>query len=214
MRIIVIRPSYDVTTKYISAWAEKVVKFAETRGFTVIDLEKEKAKRSDFEGRIKKLEANLIFINGHGNESCIFGQDNNLLIGENNGDNLLAGKITYALSCESAKKLGLRVSEYKNSAYIGYLDEFIFLLDSRYVSRPADDPKSKPFMESSNQVMISLIKGNTAEESSEKSKRKFLENFIKLSSSASDPDTIQSMRFLRWNMMNQVCLGDRDALAR
>ena len=29
--------------------------------------------------------------------------------------------------------------------------------DQKYVSRPVEDPRAKPFMESSNQVMLSLL---------------------------------------------------------
>jgi hypothetical protein len=211
MKIIVIRPSYDITTKYISAWAEEIIKFAQLRGVRVVDLFREKANRNDFESRAEKLEAKIIFLNGHGNESCVCGQDDKVLVELGDNENLLKGKITYALSCESAKKLGEGVSKYQNSVYIGYTDEFIFISDARYTGRPLKDPKAKPFMESSNQVMISLIKGNTAKESSIKSRNKFFEHFIKLSSSIADPDAIQSMHFLRWNMMHQVCLGDKNA---
>jgi hypothetical protein len=211
MKLVTIRPNYDVTTKYISTWAEEIISLAKTKGLDVVDLNKDKANKKDFEGRMKKLQVKLIFINGHGSADCIFGQNNETLIKVGDNDNLLSGKITYALSCKSAKRLGLQVSQYKNSTYIGYRDEFVFLADSRYSGKPLDDPKAKPFMESSNQVMLSLLKGNTAGKSSENSKNKFREHLIRLSSSVSDPDSIQAMQFLRWNMIHQVCLGDKDA---
>jgi hypothetical protein len=212
MKLIIVRPDYEPTTHYISAWAQEIINFAKTKSVEVVDLDGSKAERKEFEGRIKKLkEAKLIFINGHGGEDCLLGQDHRVLLRVDDNDNLLEGKITYALSCESAKRLGKKVAEYKNTTYIGYLDEFIFLMDSRYLGKPLEDPKAKPFMEASNQVMLSLLKGNTAEESSKKSKAKFWEHFIRLSSSAADPDSLQAMQFLRWNMMHQTCLGDQSA---
>ena len=214
MKLIVVRPEYELTTRYISAWADEVISLAKGRGVNVIDLKKSKATREELEGRLQKLqETRLVFINGHGADNCILGQDGCILLEENDNDGLLSGKITYALSCQSAKGLGEKVSKYSKTAYIGYADEFIFSLDSRYISKPLLDPKAKMFMEASNQVMKSLLKGNTAEEASAKSKSTFWSNFIKLSSSAADPDSLQAMQFLRWDMMHQVCLGDKQATA-
>ena len=70
---------------------------------------------------------------------------------------------------------------------------------------------AKPFMEASNQVMISLLKGHRANEASEKSKNKFKEYFLKLTSSQTDADSLQVAQCLWWNMKNQVCLGNLDA---
>ena len=76
---------------------------------------------------------------------------------------------------------------------------------------PIDDPKARPFMEASNQVMISLLKGNKAKDASERSKSKFRDNYIRLLSSSADQDSLQAAQCLWWNMRNQVCLGDLDA---
>lgn len=210
--MIVFRPNYDITTKYISAWAEEIIEFAKTKGVEAVDLSGEKANRKDFEGRIKKLkETKVVFLNGHGSKNNVCGQNGEVVVNLKNCKELLGGKITYALSCESAKKLGKEVSNSPDSAYIGYTDEFVFILSQKYLSKPLEDSTAKPFKESSNQVMISLLKGNTAEESSKKAKNKFYENLIKLASSAANPDSIHAMKCLRWNMIHQVCLGKKEA---
>ena len=211
MKIIVTRPQHDVTTKYLSAWAEEIIYFAQDKSFEVIDLSKEKANKNDFAGRVKKLKPDIMFLNGHGNDDCVTGHDNKDLVKAGENHDILKGAITYALSCNSGKVLGNKVAEIKNTTYIGYKDEFIFVGDGNYLTRPSDDPKARPFKESSNQVMISLLKGNRAEEASERSKNKFKEYFIKLSSSGSDPDSLQAAQCLWWNMRNQVCLGDLNA---
>ncbi|MEK7173415.1 MAG: hypothetical protein AAB740_05610 [Patescibacteria group bacterium] len=66
-------------------------------------------------------------------------------------------------------------------------------------------------MEASNQVMISLLKGNSAKDASERSKNKFKDNLFRLMSSNADPDSLQAAQLLFWNMRRQVCLGDIDA---
>ncbi|MFA6551075.1 MAG: hypothetical protein WCV41_00890 [Patescibacteria group bacterium] len=211
MKMIVTRPQYDITTRYLSVWAAEVINFAKEKKVEVIDLLKDKANKKDFVGRVKKLQPDVIFLNGHGNDNCVTGHDEEKLVEAGDNHNILYGAITYALSCNSGKVLGPKVAENNEAAYIGYEDKFIFVADSNYSTRPQDDPIAKPFMEASNQVMISLLKGHCAEEASEKSKNKFKEHFMKLSSSQADPDSLQAAQCLWWNMRNQVCLGNLNA---
>lgn len=211
MKLIVTRPKHDITTKYISTWAKEIIFFAGSKKVDVVDLVKEKANKNDFEGRISKLEPKAIFLNGHGSDDCVCGHNDEILVKAGDNHNFLQGKITYALSCSSGKKLGPEVAVDKKSVYIGYDDDFIFVTDHKYVARPAEDPKAKPFMESSNQVMFSLLKGNTAKESSDKSKNKFVRHVRSLSSSLADPDSLQVAQCLWWNARHQVCMGNEDA---
>lgn len=209
--MIVTRPQHDVTTKYLSSWAGEIIDFAKKKGVEVCDLAREKANRIEFEGRVKKIKPDIVFLNGHGSDVCVTGHDNNTIVNAEENYNILNDKITYALSCNSGKKLGLKVAESGSATYIGYSDEFIFVADNNYTYKPIDDPKAKPFMEASNQVMTSLLKGNSAKDSSERSKDKFKDYFMRLLSSNADPDALQIAQCLWWNMRNQVCLGDIDA---
>jgi len=211
MKMIVTRPQHDITTKYLSVWAGEVIFFARQKKIEVFDLIKNKANKKDFEGRVKKLRPEVIFLNGHGNDDCVTGHDNEKLVDVENNHDILSGAITYALSCNSGKILGPKVVENNEATYIGYEDEFIFVGNRKYLAHPLEDPMAKPFMESSNQVMISLLKGNNAQAASEKSKNKFKEHYMKLSSSQADSDTLQAAQCLWWNMRNQVCLGDLNA---
>lgn len=208
MKIIITRPQHDVTTKYISSWAEEIISLAKKKGIEFVDLIRDKANRKELEGRIKKLSPRLMFFNGHGSKDAVTGHDNEVLIKAGENHDLLDGKITYALSCDSGKVLGETVALKQNSAYIGYADEFIFACDSRYLTKPLEDPLAKPFKEASNQVMISLLKEHTPQEAVDRSKSVFREYYIKLSSSNTDQDSLQVAQFLWWNMRNQVCLGD------
>ena len=211
MKLIVTRPYYDDATKYISSWAEDVILFARTKRVDVVDLEKGKANRKDFESRVKKLQPRLIFLNGHGTDDCVCGQDEEVLVKAGENHDILQGKITYAVSCSSGKKLGPEVAKDSNSTFIGYEKEFILIGNVKYKGKLNDDPIAKPFMESSNLVMFSLLKGNVAKESSDRSKAKFEEHVLKLSSSEADFDTLRAMQALRWNARHQVCLGNQNA---
>ncbi len=209
MRLIVTRPQYDLTTRYLSAWAREIINLAEKKGFEVFDLEKERANKKEFVGRIHKTSPEIVFLSGHGTDTAVFGNNDELLVTDSDCE-ILNGRITYSVSCNSAKSLGKNVGKNKNTAYIGYLDKFFFMADRNYLSRPLDDPRAKPFMEASNQVMVSLLKGHTVEEASRRSKDLFQSHYHLLASTT-DPNALQVAQLLWWDMEQQDCSGDLQA---
>ncbi|MBI4098870.1 MAG: hypothetical protein HY437_02485 [Candidatus Magasanikbacteria bacterium] len=211
MKLLLTRPEHDVTTRYLSCWAKEIIVFAKKKGVSVFDLSREKANREEFVGRLKKISPEVVFLNGHGSDTAVAGHDDEVLVETEDNEDVLAEKITYALSCNSGKVLGQKVTKNKNTTYIGYSDGFIFVGDRNYLSRPTEDPKARPFMESSNQVMISLLKGHSAKDASKRSKNAFKERYTALLASTSDQDSLQAAQCLRWNMNHQVCLGDGQA---
>jgi len=68
---------------------------------------------------------------------------------------------------------------------------------------------AKLFLEPSNQITISLLKGHTTGDSHQRSQNSFLKNIQKLLSSESAETYLA--RFLVWDMRHQVCLGNREA---
>ncbi len=104
--LLVTRPNFDLTTRYISAWAEKVIEFAKLKNKKVFDLAKSRANLKEFESVIRKQDPGLIFLNGHGNENQVTGQNNQVLLALGNNEDLLKNKSVYALSCRSGKSLG------------------------------------------------------------------------------------------------------------
>ena len=151
MKLLVTRPEYDPTTRYISCWAELIINLAKSKGFMVLDLQRTKANRKELEGRIKKLHPELVFLNEHGNDESITGHDNEVLVGLEENHQVLGGRVTYALSCSAGKLLGPAIAK-EEATFIGYSDKFVFMHDFKYMSKPLQDPKAKPFMEASNQV--------------------------------------------------------------
>lgn len=211
MSILITRPEHDPTTKYISCWSQIIIDLASSKGITVFDLKKESANRKELVGRIKKLNPAFVILNGHGNDTSVTGHNNETLIQSDDNEHLLYSRITYALSCNSAAALGVAATQMTATTYIGYNDEFIFSIDRRKLLKPLEDQRAKPFMEASNQVAISLLKGHTATEASRRSKKLFKKNYSHLLSSTSDPDALQDAQFLWWNMTHQTCLGDGEA---
>jgi len=211
MSFLITRPDYDSATKYLSHWSEEIIKVAKTKGKKIVDLKGKKATKKELMGRMVKLNPNLVVFNGHGNEFSILGQDDEILIQAGDNEDILRSRITYAISCSCGKELGPKSVIKGKTTFIGYDDDFVFTSNRKFLSRPLLDDRAKPFMESSNHVAISLLKGHTASDSSTRSKAMFEKNYKKLLTSESDPNSLQDARFLWWDMLHQVCLGDTNA---
>ena len=203
--LLVTRPNFDLTTRYISVWAEKIVKFAKSKNKNVFDLRKDRANREEFESMIRKHSPDLVFLNGHGNENQVAGQDNEVLLSLGDNENILKNKAVYALSCRSGKLLGPGSIKSGASSYIGYEEDFIFLYDEKQINRPKEDKTAEIFLEPSNQVMISLLKGHAAKEAHENSKQSFAKRIRKMLSSQSTRIESSAVRYLIWDMQCQVC---------
>lgn len=206
--LLITAPDHDITTRYLSAWSGKIFELADKKNIQVINLKRKKANIKELKSRLLKMKPLFIVFNGHGSNSCITGYENKILIQAGHNEDLLKHKIIYAVSCRSAVKLGLKSIKAGALAYIGYAGDFIFCHDDHKISHPLNDKIAKLFLEPSNQVAASLIKGNESEEASKRSKKFFLRNMQKMLSSEASPESSQYAKFLWWDMKCQVCLGD------
>lgn len=206
--LLITAPDHDTTTRYLSAWSSKILELVDKKNIQVINLKRKKANIKELKSRLLKMKPLFIFFNGHGNNNHITGYENEILIQAGNNEDLLKHKIIYAVSCRSAVKLGLKSIKAGALTYIGYTGDFIFCNDDHKISRPLNDKIAKLFLEPSNQVAVSLIKGNKSEEASKRSKKFFIRNIQKMLSSEASSESNQYAKFLWWNMKHQVCLGD------
>ena len=94
--LLVTRPKHDLTTRYISVWAQKVTDEAYTRGNTVLDLYGSRARRQIVEAMTAKQRPKIIFFNGHGSEDCVCGHDDEKLVAAGDNETILAGAVVYA----------------------------------------------------------------------------------------------------------------------
>jgi hypothetical protein len=209
--LLVTRPKHDLTTRYLSAWAQKVIDEANTRGNTVLDLHGSRARRELVEAMAVKQRPKLIFFNGHGSEDCVCGHDDEKLVAVGDNEAILAGAVVYALSCQSARVLGVQSVANGARTYIGYRDDFIFLLTIAKQTRPADDRLAALFFNPSNQVVLSLLKGHNAHEAYSKAKRDYARAIRKLLTSETNRDDTATVRYLYWNMRHLVYHGDGSA---
>lgn len=210
-RMLTTRPNSDRTTRYIAEWAQQVIDLAKQKGHNVLDLAGQRANRKEFESMVRKNKPSFLFLNGHGNADVVTGQNEEPLVQVNDNEEILKGSVTYALSCSAGKTLGPHAVKNGATAFIGYRDEFIFLFNEAQRTRPGQDALAVFFAEPSNQVAISLLKGHTAKEAHEKSKRTFVRGIRKLLTSQATDQESAAIRYLLWDMQHQVCLGNGDA---
>jgi len=172
-RFLITRPEHDDTTRYLSSWSRRALELAQSKGIKILDLNKERANRKEVEGMLVKQTPELVVLNGHGNDDVVTGHKNEPLIKCGQNEKLLKGKITYAISCRSAKNLGRKSVQAGAKAYIGYEDDFIFLYDQLKITRPLDDETAGLFLKPATEVVTLLLKGYSAVEASNKSKELF-----------------------------------------
>lgn len=209
--VLITQPDFDRTTRYISSWSEFVEEFSVKRGNDTITLKGKRANRFEFESVTKKTQPQLIMLNGHGNDSEVAGQDNETLLTTNSVDEVVKGRIIYALSCSAAKKLGHDCVKKGALAFFGYTQDYIFLHNHPKVSRPKEDKRAELFFGPSNLIPISLIKGNNVKNSYQGSKDLLRKNILDLLNSETYNEDRICLPYLIWNYQNLVYLGDENA---
>ena len=99
--------------------------------------------------------------------------DDEKLVAVGDNETILAATLVYALSCRSARVLGVRSVAKGARTYIGYRDDFIFLLTTAKQTRPAADRLAALFFNPSNPVVLSLLKDHSVHEAYAKAKRNY-----------------------------------------
>ena len=206
--LLITRPEHDYATRYLSAWSEKLFDLIKSKGYSIIDLYRERANRKEIESILSKRNPELVIINGHGSDDAVAGHDDKLLIKAGDNSFLLSNKITYAISCRSARVLGKEIAQNAETAYIGYQDDFLFIYLEKYRTRPIEDKFAGIFLDPSNLVVTTLIKGHPAKEAVSRAKQEFLRNLQKLLTSEVKPDDSSALRCLVWDMRHLTLCGD------
>lgn len=202
--LLLTRPRYELTTHYLYYWAKIVIDLAEEEGVTVYDLKDDRANKEELTSFLTKKSPEVVFLNGHGQGDRLCGQNDEVLLQVGENEELLRSKIVYALSCQTAKKLGPKVVAKGAIAYLGYDEDFVFFTRQEKEIKPLDDDRAKLFLEPSNQVVTSLLKGYSPAQAHQKSKKAFAKNIEDLLTGKLPEKYLA--RYLFWDMHHQVCL--------
>lgn len=209
--ILFTRPNHDPTTNYLYYWCDSIISLANSKGFVVHDLAKSKANKNNFDSHIKARTINFIFLNGHGNEDTMCGYNDEPLIEAGSDLSHFKGLSLYVRSCQVMQNLGKELVSSGVVACIGYGRKFNFFRSTSYTTHPLQDPYARIFLEPSNLVVSTLLKGNTFSDAFSRSQQAMKKNLQHLLSGASSPDE-RSMAFALYiNIKGQVAYGDLSA---
>ncbi len=171
--ILVGRCECDNMVRFPFWWSEEIISFAGENGFEIIDLKKENFCEEKFNKLVKEKSPSLIFLNGHGDEACAKGYEENPVVTINKNDYLLKGKIVHIISCKTALLLGQFSVDKGCNGYIGY--DGLFHIKNLHPD-PKLDSISKMFMEAVNGTSKILIMGGTLKEAYNKSQEIYEKN--------------------------------------
>jgi len=204
MLALITRPRYEETTNDLFYWAGELIREAKDRKIQIIDLEKDKASRKMLESFLSKKNPDVVIMNGHGNENCVTGQNGEELLVAGQNTNLLKDKEVYVRACRAGQGLGPDIKKAGAAGFVGYVQDFIFPYDKDSVQRPLEDAYAKPNLECSNQVAISLLKGNSAQVAHKESMQMFHKKLNEAMTSNSPNSAVATC--LLWNMASQRAL--------
>lgn len=208
--ILVTRPDHDPVTRYLCVWSEQIITLAKSKGFITYDLKGSKSRRSSFQSYMVAKRPKFLFLNGHGDTETIAGHDNDPLLDMTDMTSNMKGTIIYARSCDAGKALGPHLVNRGAQSFIGYKRKFICGYSPDKILKPHQDPIACLFLEPSNLVASTLIKGYTTLKAHHRSRDAMYRNFRKMISSASSYEERYAARWLWADMNSQVLLGDHE----
>lgn len=209
--LLVTRPNHDAATNYLYHWSAAVIDEAKRKQIPVYDVKGDKATKATFMSYLRSKRPGFLFLNGHGDAVSVAGQHNDTLLDETIKKDLVAGSILYARSCDSGKVLGNTLVSRGATAFIGYARKFLVGTTPSKITKPLEDRLAKLFLEPSNLIATTILKGHTAGEAHARSKQEMMKNFRKMISSAATFEQRYAARWLWSDMRSQVSLGDQNA---
>jgi hypothetical protein len=206
--VLVTRPRHDLITNYLYYWSIDLLRMAKEKGMNVFDLERKKATRQNLESYTRKQSPSLVFLNGHGNANVITGDADKPIL---DAKSKLSTSVMYARSCDAAAGLGKVMVAGSTKSFIGYRRKFTLSYTVAHTTKPLSDPLARLFLEPSNLVVSTIIKGHPAQEAHNRSQEAMRKNFRKMMSSQATDDERYAARWLWANVNSQVLLGDPSA---
>jgi len=204
-----VRPCHDDVTAYLFFYSKELVSTSLRKGFPTLNREKANASKEIIISTIAKKDPAFIMFNGHGNPDAICGHNDEIMIHRGSNHFLLKNRIVYSLSCSSAVGIGTEVGD-ENSTFIGYLHDFGLGMDTRCQASIQRDERAKMFLEPSNLLVQSILKGNSAKEAAEKAKELMKKN-LSLLRTDSAPDAKDYVPYLFNNYIALTVLGNEQA---
>lgn len=212
MSFLITRPIYDVGTHYLYHWSQSLIDEAKRLHQDVYDLANKKANKATLASYVKKQSPRVVVFNGHGSKTEMFGQDNEPIIRKGDNENILAGRRIYMRACDAGSELGPSIINAGAEGFIGYRQPFVFFRRHECETHPLTDDLARPFLECSNQVARSLIKGHSVSGAHERSMKEYDRKIAALLTSENPNGYL--VPWLLSNRDSQVCLKKDSATTK
>ncbi|MFA5797607.1 MAG: hypothetical protein WC916_06270 [Candidatus Woesearchaeota archaeon] len=180
------------------------MKKMDDQGIPYKSFDGKNAVRDEIHKFLLKKDPKFLFLNGHGNKDSIEGTKGNIIFDTTDKD-LFKGKMVYARSCLLGQNFGKEIFQHNDGCFIGYVNPFIFFIDDTQ-SHPSRDKIAGYYLEPSNEIALSIIKGNSAQESHDRGRKAMLKNMKKLLLEENHPAGV--VEALWNNFDGQVLFGD------
>jgi len=161
--------NFEIATHYLASWL-----LSSYNSITAINkklLIGEEMTRANLENQIYSFEPYFMVLGGHGGSDKLGGQHNNIVLDFSNID-ITEGRIIYAFSCNTAAQLGGYAVSSGCVAYIGYRQDFVFIIDNN-APTPLLDSYAKYFFGPGAGIMTDIASGKTTRQAVENAKAGF-----------------------------------------
>jgi hypothetical protein len=208
--LLITCPEHDDATTYFTYFSKEIIDEATKKSLKNKQINDEELNEVNFSEILKKLQYRLVVLNGHGSSNTIFGYKNNPIIQIGKNDHLLKERIVYARSCNAGLKLGPTcMKNTKEGCFIGYILPFIFYMDAKWTTKPHNDKIAGYFLNPSNMIPISVIKGHSTFKAHQNSKKQMLKTMSKLMKGEQLEETSFYLEALWNNYSGQVICGNK-----
>lgn len=120
---------FDQATSYSHSWCLEVEEYAKTKGYDCIILNIADAIKENVEQALNDNPTAILVHYDHGNEDCIWGNDDRHVVDLTN-NSLLRSRVAYNMNCLSAKKLGVDSYWRYSTTYWGSWEVISFTTDA------------------------------------------------------------------------------------
>lgn len=158
-RVLFWRPLFDIPTTYGYVWIGSILDRARAMGHSCLDLDKEKATRTNLESAITEFKPELFFGCSHGSTNAFSGQNKEIVLTACLDDEIMAGTQDYFVSCLMGAILGPDLVEKGALAVAAYTQEFVWLIHPDYQDNPLADPYAQAFKDAVVNPSIDLLAG-------------------------------------------------------
>lgn len=203
--VLLFRSDYDIATQYLAAYMSLMKDLIFALGCEVTDLYATDATEEKFLTALETADPLYIIASGHGNPEGFYGQNDQLVLKACINDDVMSARIGMFWSCSTGVSLGPSMFSKNAEAYIGFQNDFIFIIREEGID-PLADEYAKGFFEPLIAFAEVLLAGGSLREAYEAAVAKWNE-WITYWWTSPDPVASQIITYLIWDRDSLVVIS-------